>query len=166
MRSYRSLRETPELKCREDIMAKEEFSTTIDRSVEDVWKFVMDLSNEPTWNPQVVEPKWTSTGPVGVGTTAEFKGKMGNSTKTVLMRVTEYELGRRISMEHITGPLKGTTESETFEAIEGKTRFTRRFDLKYSGFFKLLGPFVTPSMRRGAEASMGSLKRALESEAH
>jgi uncharacterized protein YndB with AHSA1/START domain len=146
-------------------MAKEEASTTIDRPIEDVWKFVTDLSNMPKWNPEVLEPKLTSAGPLGVGATAQFSAKMRNTTMTISIRVTEYEPNRRISFEHISGPLKGTIESDSVETIEGKTRFTRTADLRYSGFYKLVGPFITPSMRRGVVASLGAAKRVLESEA-
>ena len=147
------------------VTTKIEASTTIDRPVEEVWKFVTDLSNMPKWNPEVLEPKQTSAGPLGVGATVEFGAKMGNKTTTISMRVTEYEPNRRFSFEHISGPLKGTTESDSWETIEGKTRFTRSGDLKYRGFYKLVGPFITPSMKRAVAASLGDAKRILESEA-
>ena len=146
-------------------MAKWEASTTIDRPVEDVWKFITDLSKLPKWNPETLEPKQTSAGPLGVGATIEFKVKMGNRTMTIPIRVTEYEPNRRFSFEHISGPLKGTTEIDTLETIEGKTRFARSGDMKFNGFYKLVGPFITPSMRRGVVASLGNAKRMLESEA-
>jgi uncharacterized protein YndB with AHSA1/START domain len=130
----------------------------IDRPVEDVWKFVTYLPNFPKWNPGVLEPKQTSAGPLGVGETGEFKLKMRNTTVTISVRVTEYEPNRRFSFEHISGPLKGTTESFYVETIEGKTGHTR--------FRKLVvGPLVTPSMREGVVTILGNAKRILESEA-
>jgi uncharacterized protein YndB with AHSA1/START domain len=146
-------------------MAKWEASTAIDRPVEEVWKFITDLSKLPRWNPETLEPKQTSAGPLGVGATAEFKVKMRNTTVTIPIRITEYEPNRRISFEHISGPLKGTTERDSLETTEGKTRFTRTGDVKFSGIYKLLGPFITPSMRRGVVASLSNAKRMLESEA-
>jgi uncharacterized protein YndB with AHSA1/START domain len=146
-------------------MSKFEASVMIDRPVEEVWRFITDLSKLPIWDQEVLEPKQTSAGPLGVGATCEFGAKMGNTTMTILMRVTEFEPNRRCSFEQITGPLKGTTESDSLETIEGKTRFTRTGDLKFSGFYKLLGPFITPGMRRAVVASLGNAKRILESEA-
>ncbi len=83
---------------------------------------------------------------------------------TISMRVTEYEPNRRISFEHTSGPLKGTTESDSLESIDGKTTFTRTGDLKFTGFYKLLGPFIASRMRKAVVASLGTLKRTLESE--
>ncbi|HLM22686.1 MAG TPA: hypothetical protein VK390_14325 [Propionibacteriaceae bacterium] len=36
-------------------------------SIEDVFAFIADLENVPTWNYAIVETKKTSPGPVGVG---------------------------------------------------------------------------------------------------
>jgi len=146
-------------------MTRWQESVMIDRPVEEVWKFVTDLSKLPKWNPQVLEPRQTSAGPLGVGATAEFGAKMRNSMMTISMRITEYEPNRRFSFEHTSGPLKGTTESDSYENIEGKTRFTRTGDLKFRGFYKLVGPFVTPRWRKDVVSSLGKVKRILETEA-
>jgi uncharacterized protein YndB with AHSA1/START domain len=146
-------------------MAKWEGSTTIDRPAEEVWKFITDLSKLPKWNPETQEPKQTSAGPLGVGATIELKVKMGNRTKTIPIRVTEYEPNRRFSFEHISGPLRGTTEIDTLETIEGKTRFTRSGDMKFNGFCKLIEPFIMPSLKRTIVVNLGNAKRMLESEA-
>jgi hypothetical protein len=93
-----------------------------------------------------------------VGATGEFKLKMRNTTVTISVRVIEYEPNRIFSFEHTSGPLKGTTESFYVETIEGKTGHTR--------FRKLVvGPLVTPSMRKGVVTILGNAKRILESEA-
>jgi len=147
-------------------MAKWETSVIIDRPVEEVWKFVTDLSKLPEWNPETQEPKQTSAGPIGVGTTVEFKARMRkNSTMTILMRITEFEPNRRCSFEHITGPINGTTERDTLETIEGgKTKFTRSGDVKFRGIYRLVGPFIMPGMKKAVVANVGVAKRMLESE--
>jgi uncharacterized protein YndB with AHSA1/START domain len=139
-------------------MTKIEASVVIDRPVEDVWKFITEISKFPKWNPGVLEPKQTSAGPLGVGATGEFKLKMGNATVTILVRVTEYEQNRKFSFEHILGPLKGTTECFYMKSIEGKTGYTHLSKL-------VVGPLVTPSMRKGVVTILGNAKRILESEA-
>ena len=87
-------------------MVKIEASVMIDRPIEEVWKFITDLSKIPTWDTLVSEVRQTSTGPLRVGSTCEFKEKMMN--RPILMRVTEYEPNRRFSFEHISGPAKGS----------------------------------------------------------
>jgi uncharacterized protein YndB with AHSA1/START domain len=142
-------------------MAKIEASVMIDRPVEEVWKFVTDLSKLPKWNTEVLEAKQTSPGPLGVGTTLQIR----SSNIVENAKVIEYEPGRKCAFEITSGPIKGSTENSNVETIEGKTRFTRTGDVKFSGFYKLVGPFITPRWRREYVASVGNLKRILESEA-
>jgi uncharacterized protein YndB with AHSA1/START domain len=144
-------------------MVKVEVSVMIDRPVEEVGKFMSDLSNVPKWDTSVSEVRQTSAGSLEVGSTCYYKEKMMNTT--VLMRVTEYEPNRRLSFEHTSGPVKGSILTYRLETIEGKTRVTRTDDLKLSGFNKLLGPLVVRRMKRGIAAGFGNLKRMLESQA-
>jgi hypothetical protein len=44
-------------------------TVTIRRAIEDVFAFLADFENVPTWNYAIVETKKTSPGPVGVGST-------------------------------------------------------------------------------------------------
>ena len=140
-------------------MDKTEASVIIDRPVEEVWKFIMDLSKLPEWNTGV-EAKQTSAGPVGVGTTLQIRG----SNLVASARIVEFEPNRKCVFEHSTGPLKGSMENSSVENVEGKTRFTRTFDLKFSGAYKLVGPILAPRMKREYGASLDKLKRILESE--
>jgi len=49
-------------------VAKNEMSVLIDRPVEEVWKFVSDLSkNGPKIDPTILEMKQTSSGPIWSG---------------------------------------------------------------------------------------------------
>jgi uncharacterized protein YndB with AHSA1/START domain len=142
---------------------KVEESVMINRPVEEVWKFITDPSKVPTWDTSISEVKQTSTGPLSVGSTCEFKEKMMNTT--ISMRITEYEPNRRFSFEHISGPTNGSILTYSVEIIEGKMRLTEDHGLKLSGFYKLLGLFITSSrMRREIAASLGNAKRMLESE--
>ena len=141
-------------------MAKFVASVVIDRPVEEVWKFVMDLSNLPKWNTGVQEAKQTSAGLLGAGTTLQTRS--GNMVSDI--KVIEYEPGRKCTLEFTSGAVKGTMETSTVENVEGKTRFTRKMDAKFSGVYKLVGPFLTPRFKREYVASVGNLKRILESE--
>jgi uncharacterized protein YndB with AHSA1/START domain len=145
-------------------MVKVEASVMIDRPVEEVWEFITDPSKVPMWDTSISEVRQTSTGPLGVGSTCEFKEKMMNST--ILMRITEYEPNRKFSFLHISGAAKGSILTYSVETIEGKTKLTEDHSLELSGFYKLLGLFITSSrMRREIVASLGNAKRILESEA-
>jgi len=150
-------------------MAKIEASVIIDRPVEDVWNFISDLpNNAPKWNiwrgtHGVLEVKQTSAGSFGVGTT--IQSRWSTRPHLVTSRITEYEPGRKIVTE-LTSPqmIRGTRESLSLEGIEGKTKFNAVMDLKFSGFYRLLGPSQVGSLRGFNEARVGHVKRILESE--
>jgi uncharacterized protein YndB with AHSA1/START domain len=145
-------------------MVKVEESVLIDRPVEVVWRFLEDLSKVPTWDTSISDVRLTSAGPVGVGSTGDFREKTMNTT--ISMRVTEYEPNRRFSFVHTSGPAKGSILTFSLETVEGKTRLTEVHSLELSGFYKLLRLFINSSrMRRYIAASLGNAKRMLESEA-
>jgi len=143
-------------------MAKIQASTTIERPTEEVWNFMLEVSNLPKWVPGLLEGKVTSDGPIGMGTTIQVKNSAW--PKLVEFRITEYEPGRKATMD-ITSPAAARGSRETFalENAEGKTKMSLTFDMKLNGFYSLVGPFVVPSQRKIAETEVGNLKRAVES---
>jgi carbon monoxide dehydrogenase subunit G len=142
-------------------MVKIEGSVMIDRPVEEVWKFITDLSNMSKWYPAILEARPTSAGPIGVGSTIEIRRK----NMTIPQRITEWEPNRKFTFVVTSGPAKGTTGTYSVENIDGKTRLTLSGDFNVNGIYKLVGPFITPSERREALASLSDAKRVLESEA-
>jgi carbon monoxide dehydrogenase subunit G len=145
-------------------MAKIETSTTIDRPVDEVWNFMLDVSSLPKWIPGNIEGKVTSEGPIGVGTTLRMKNSA--SPKLVEFRITGFEPGRKSTME-VTTPqmMRGSIETFALEDADGMTKVNLSFDMKLHGFYSLVGPLVARSMRKGGETEIGNLKRVLESKA-
>lgn len=144
-------------------MVKVEMSVIIDRPAEVVWKFMIDPSNNSKWDPSVLEAKQTSAGPIGVGTT--FQLIRSRFPKIHNFRIIEYEPPKKAIMESTSGPVKGSTQQFSLEEIEGKTKFTYTMDLKFSGFYKLLGPFSPGMLKREGAAARDNIKRMVESEA-
>jgi uncharacterized protein YndB with AHSA1/START domain len=140
-------------------MVKIEASVIIDHPIEEVWKFITDLSKYPKWSTEFLEMRQTSVGSLGVGTTVQAKG--ANMVEDA--RIIEYELNRKLTFEITSAPEKGTINTLSMETIEGKTGFTRTVDLKFSSFYKLVWPFVAGRVKRYGEASVGNVKRLLES---
>ncbi|MEO8462318.1 MAG: SRPBCC family protein, partial [Chloroflexota bacterium] len=59
-------------------MAAFESSIEIDRSVDDVFAFLADPSNETQWQSGLIDSSFTSNGPVAVGTTGrDIRKSMG-----------------------------------------------------------------------------------------
>jgi len=144
-------------------MAKIEASVVIDRPAETVWKFVSDYSNYPRIDPDILEFKQTSVGPIAVGSTFEANRKKEGKTS---FRTVEYDPIRKLSVE-VTSPrmMEGTKESLIIEDIGGKTKLTHVWDLRLGGTYRLMGPFVARNVRKLAGTQISNVKRILESEA-
>ena len=142
-------------------MVKFEMSVMIDHPIEEVWKFLTDLSNVPKWETEINEVRQNTAGQVGVGSTFEIRRK---NNMTLPERVTEFEPNRKFTFVVTSGPAKESVVTYSVETVEGKVRFTSSGDFKFNGFYKLITPFVSGSMKREELAAMGNLKRILESE--
>jgi uncharacterized protein YndB with AHSA1/START domain len=142
------------------VMAKIEASVVVDRPVEDVWKFMSDMSNDSKWNPDTVEVRQTSAGPLRVGTTLERV----NPKRTFRIRVSEYEPNRKFSYEVVEGPAKGSAVRYSMETVEGKTNLNIIMDPKFNGFYKLMEPLHATRAKREFAVLGSNIKRILESE--
>ena len=141
---------------------KTETSVIVGRPIEEIWNFMTDWTNYPKMNPRIHEARKKSTGPLGEGTIVEARVR----GFVQIIRVVEYEPNRKLTLEHASGPSNGTITTFAMETnAEGKTRLTCTSDLKLSGFFKLIGPFVAGRARREVVTELSNVKRVLESEA-
>ena len=141
-------------------MAKTEACVVIYRSVEDVWKFITDLSNLPKWDSGVLEAKQTSSGPIDVGSTFLTRHRW----MTYSFRCTEFEPNRRFSFEFSQGPMKGSKASVSLETLDEKTSATFTIYPKIGVGLKLLGPYLNRTLRGHNRESAACVKRILESE--
>ncbi len=144
-------------------MVTTEASVLVDRPADAVWRFMTDWSNAPKWDPAVIEMRQTSSGPVGVGTTLQSDRR--KTPKVMNSRVSAYEPGLKLGLEITSGPIKGSIGTFRIETVEGRTRLTDTTVFKFSGFAKLLAPFLGRAMTREGETFVDNIKRLVESEA-
>jgi len=145
-------------------MGNAEVTTTIDRSVEDVFAVVSNFEHNAKWSSATIEDKITSPGPIGVGTTAHLVSKFLGRRIESDAEITEFEPNRRISMQSTSGsfPFRG---SLALEPVEGGTRVNATFEVEPGGFFKLAEPLVTRMAERQFESDLANLKDLLEAHA-
>jgi uncharacterized protein YndB with AHSA1/START domain len=144
-------------------MARVEASVVINRPVDEVFAYVIDVTNWPHWT-GFPEAEQTSEGPLGVGTTcrgvSEFMGRRDEWTS----EVTAYEPSKRVEQKIIWGPMS-MEQTLTFEALEGGTRYTQVGEGETGGIFKVAAPIVNRTMRKQLEGSLAKLKEILEAGA-
>jgi uncharacterized membrane protein len=142
-------------------MARIEESIEIKRPVDKVFAYTTEAKNWPKWQSFIPEAEQMSQGPVNIGTT--FKGisrMMGRSMRWTAI-ATEYEANKKWGKKITSGSV-AFEEHMTYTPVEGGTTFTILYDMKVSGFLKLLSPLLVGSMRRETKKSLGNLKNILE----
>jgi Polyketide cyclase / dehydrase and lipid transport. len=138
-------------------------NTLINRPVQDVWDFFIDLTNSPRWTRSGSELRQTSEGPLGVGATIEsVRPIFGREIKSQTIVVTQYEPGHLIAYAAAIPLLGHTTGGFTFESVGGGTRLSRWGELELGRAEGLLGPILARVLRGGWGTEMSNQKRLIE----
>ncbi len=124
----------------------------MDHPVEAVWDFVSNVENFGRWADAVQEPRWTSEGERGVGSTYESEYVWSGKTSHVEYEVTAFEPPMKFGSRTTAGryPYQGTI---TIEAVDGGTKVTHDMmagsDGAFTEFmFTYLGGLLRPMMRK------------------
>ncbi len=143
-------------------MARIEESVEIKRPVDKVFSSTTDEKSWPKWQP-FPEAEQTSQGPMGVGSTTKGTIRMMGLSMKWTAKVTEYELNRKFGKNIDSGPITNK-QHNTYEPIQGGTKFTITYDMRIGGFMKPMSPMIVSSMRKELKKSLGNLKRILEAQ--
>jgi uncharacterized protein YndB with AHSA1/START domain len=143
-------------------MAKIKESIEIKRPPEKVFAYTTDAKNWPKWQP-FPEAEQTSQGPMGVGTTTKGTIRMIGLTMKWTAKVTEYEPNKKFSKDIVSGPITNE-QHNTYDPIEGGTKFTIVYDMKVGGLMKLLSSVVASSMSMALKKALSNLKGILEKQ--
>lgn len=121
-------------------MIDQSHTVTIDRPVGEVFDFVAEPSNEPTWHFDVREVVRPKRGPIALGTTYEWVVRF-LGTKTYIGEVTAFEPNRVIEMTTREGPVLPQL-THTFQTEGDRTIYTRRVRFDTRGLFKVMEPLI------------------------
>ena len=137
-----------------------ERSTRIEKPSGDVFDYIADIRNDPTWHTDVLEAQ-SSTERVGLGTvfTVKVKPSMGVSEGT--MTVSQLEPGRRIEFQGRMGKMTPTVTNICAPDGNG-TRVTRRVELEPPGMMRLMSPMIKMMIGKANDGFLANLKRLLE----
>ena len=133
----------------------------IDRPSGEVFAFISDFENNPKWQSGQLEARFTSEGPMRVGSTydqvAKFLGRRIKSSFEVL----EYEPNRKVKAASTSGSFP-ITFTRTVESHNGGTEVTAIIEGDASGFFKLAEPLLARMVQRSVDSDYKNLKRVME----
>lgn len=144
-------------------MAGIEESVEIKRPIDRVFAYTTDARTWTRWQSTFPEAEQTSQGPVEVGTT--FKGSihMMGLTMKWTAKAMEYEANNKFGKNITCGSITNE-QHNTYETIEGGTRFTIVYKMKVGGFMKLFSPMIVSSTRKALKKALTDLKSILEAQ--
>lgn len=144
-------------------MARIEEGVEIKRPVDKVFAYTLDAKSWTKWQATFPEAEQTSQGPVGVATT--FKGTihMMGLTMKWTAKATEYEPNRKFGKNITCGSITNE-QHNTYDPIEGGTRFTIVYNMKVGGLMKLFSPMIVSSTRKALKKALSNLKSILEAQ--
>jgi uncharacterized protein YndB with AHSA1/START domain len=140
-----------------------ELTITIERPIEAVWTYSQDLSRYPEWNPGVIAARQTSPGPMQVGATLAFTGKLLGRSYESQAECTAYIPMERFTSRSTSGPFLLEVDTR-LEPVDGGTKMTSTYRGESRGFMKLAEPVAVRVARKQFEAANENLKALLESE--
>jgi uncharacterized protein YndB with AHSA1/START domain len=138
-----------------------ENTVTIRRPADEVFAFLADFGNIPTWNYAIEDTSKASAGPVGVGTRyRQTRSVPGRSTEE--FEVTVFQPASRLAIHGQIGPFQATI-SYQLEAAAGATTLVNSVELDPSpAKLRLLAPLAAPRIKAAVAENLGKLKLVLE----
>lgn len=131
----------------------------IDRPPEQVFDFLADLDNEPSFVPDVSNVVKQTAGPIGIGTvyTEDFK-RMGVFTTTI----DQFERPSKLGFDARNSKSDVLVRFHLAPSPAG-TQVTCELTLTFKGFSKVMEPLMAGKIRKEIESTRGPmLKQALE----
>lgn len=134
---------------------------TINKPVEEVFRFVARGENAPLWRPSVVSVRLRSgtEGSAGAVYEQRVKGPMGGRVPADY-EITSVRAPSELQFRAIAGPVR-PEGSYRFDDNGASTTVTFSLAFEPQGLAKLMTPMVAKAME-GEVASLSNLKRVLE----
>lgn len=133
-------------------------SIEIDRSAADVFAFVADFDNNPAWQGGMQSCEWTSAEKMAVGATYVQRARFMGKRIDTHFRVTDFEPGRRISIESTVSTFPIQVTRTVDDLGEGRCRVTAHVRGQPTGISRLFSGMVKKSVRK----DYAKLKKLLE----
>lgn len=141
-------------------MFTKQVSVVIARPLEEVFAFVADVRNRPSWDDSVDSEELTSPEPIGVGSTVRTRLRSMGKEYVYTWEIVEHDPPRRMRVESTSGPFPTTLVFE-FAGEDGRTRVTASVTGRPSGVMRLLQPMIANTTQKNLDRGYGRLKRLM-----
>lgn len=139
-----------------------EASILINKSAEDIFRFLNHPENHPRFVPGMLEFKKRSPGPIEqVGTSIQGMRRFLGRRLELPYEITEYQRGTRLGMRGAMGPLR-FEDGYILEAVGPSTRVRFWLEFTLTGLMVLARPILAIVGKTHAHETLTNLKKALE----
>jgi hypothetical protein len=145
-------------------MPRSEVTVVIRRPPADVFAGLSDVENTSTWYPKQVTERWTSEGPVGVGSTRRSEGRAFGLRVVNDARVTIFDRDRALGLRSLSGAVPFDIEIR-LTPTEGGTSVNWVTDLQPHGFYRAVVALTVGAHTRATRRGLSTLKELMESGA-
>jgi uncharacterized membrane protein len=121
-------------------------TVTVDRPIAEVFAFLADGTNDPSWRPEVISITHVEGTGEGATYAQTMKGPGGRKIKGDF-KFTRYEEPNRLDFDVIAGPARPHGVFELREVSPGTTEVTFTMDLKPSGLMVLMAPMINKQVQ-------------------
>jgi carbon monoxide dehydrogenase subunit G len=141
-----------------------DYSTTINRSVKDVFAFASNPNNMSKWNSAVVSIEQVTPGSIGVGTKFKTIGETMGRRLEGELQVQTYEPESKCGFQLNAGPMQ-MNMTMLFEMVGTGTKLSLNIQGNPAGVFKLAEGVMAGQVKSLMEGNFAKLKSVLESGA-
>ena len=136
-------------------------SVVIARPPDEVFAFVSDARNRPSWDDSVDSEELTSPEPIRVGSTVRTRMRSMGRDYEIDWEIVEHEPPTRQRIESTSGPFSTTLVYELAGDGDGTSV---RFSVtgRPTGFLRLIQPLIARTTQRNLDEGFARLKGVLE----
>jgi ligand-binding SRPBCC domain-containing protein len=136
-------------------------TTFINRPLQVVFDFVTNPANSAQWQSGTESAKWSSEGPVGVGSIVHSVGRLLGREIAIDAKITQWNPPNVWDQKASSGPLKFENTNK-FESKDGGTLLIQSFMGEVAGFFKMAEGLAIKQLQKQIETDGNALKMLLE----
>lgn len=133
----------------------------VDRPTGEVFELISDFEQNPRWQSGMVSCRFTTDGPLRVGSRYEQQARFLGRSIVSTFEVIAFDPGRMVKATSIEGTFP-ITFTRIAEPLELGTKVTAIVSGDSSGVFRLAAPLMKLIVKRSIDADYRRLKALLE----
>lgn len=143
-------------------MIRIQASVQIRRSPEEVFAYLSNFENNPKWQSGMISARFTSPGPLQVGSTYSQEARFLGRPVFSEFEVIEYEPGRRVKISSTSGTFPITVTRTVEPDGDGGSLVSAFVEGDASGVYRLAEPILRSMVQRSVQGDYERLKVVLE----